>query len=186
MNNIKQPQRRTLGKKIVIGALGSAALVVLPHRLPRKWSKPLTNSVITPAHAQTSEPDNLCVDGTSVWLMSDYQETGTAFTQGSPQSQVTITITGNQIDLTTDWFVINSTSNAASRGRVTDTGTIDLTTGEAATSPTGSPTASPTHGAVENLANNLPQTFSLDCLTGNSFTVQDSSGVYSFRLTRQR
>jgi len=148
-----------------------------------QWLKPTINSIFTPAHAQTSA-SSLCQDGTSTWLISDYIENGTAFTQGSPQSQVEITISGTSITLITDWFVINSNTSAVSRGRVTDQGTLNLTTGSASTNPTGSPATSPTHGGVTNLANSLAQSFTLDCSTSGDFTVSSSGGVYTFRLSR--
>lgn len=116
--------------------------------------------------------------------MSDYQENGVQFNQGSPQSQVEITISGSQIDLVTDWCVINSDTNSESRGRVTDSGSVNLNSGEASSTPVGNPVASPTHGAVQNLANNLAQTFTLDCAGSGSFLVRDTSNIYSFRLTR--
>jgi len=171
---------RNKRRLFALSAVSASALV----SAPRKWTAPIVNSVILPAHAQTSVFSGLCADGTSTWLMSEYQESGVSFTQGSPQSRVEITISGNQIDLVTDWFVVNSNSNAVSRGRVTDAGTISLSSGSATTSPTGSPTASPTHGGVQNLANNLSQTFTLDCTNSASFVVQGASNLYSFRLTR--
>ena len=151
--------------------------------LPQSWKKPIINNVILPAHAQTSTT-SLCSDGSSRWLMSEYQENGVDFDQGSPQSEVAITISGNQIDLVTDWFIINTTDSSSSRGRVTDSGTIDLSTGQATTSPAGSPMPSPSHGGVTNLANNLTQSFTLDCLSGNSFVVTGAANAYRFRLTR--
>ncbi len=144
----------------------------------------MLNAVVSPAHAQTSGPDMLCVDGTSTWLMTEYQENGVSFNQGDPQSQVQITITGNDIRLVTDWCIISTDTDATSRGRVTDEGTVDLTTGAASTNPVGSPQTSPTHGEVVNLANNLAQSFTLDCANSNSFVVRDDGDVYSFRLTR--
>lgn len=164
-------------RSITIGLLSAVCL-------PDKWLRPVITSVILPAHAQTSTLDPLCMDGTSTWLMSDYQENGVQFNQGSPQSQVEITISGSQIDLVTDWCVINSDTNSESRGRVTDSGSVNLNSGEASSTPVGNPVASPTHGAVQNLANNLAQTFTLDCAGSGSFLVRDTSNIYSFRLTR--
>lgn len=174
MRSTKKLSRRAITVSLLSGAAS----------LPNTWVKPVINAVVLPAHAQTSLFDALCADGISTWLMTDYQENGVNFDQGSPQSQVQITIAGNQITLVTDWCVINSESNSQSRGRVTDSGTVDLTTGVAATSPTGNPVPSPTHGGVINLANNLTQSFTLDCMNSNRFTVQDTTNVYRFTLTR--
>ncbi len=175
MKNNKASRRKLLS------AFGATTIVAMPLR----WLTPVVSSIALPAHAQTSMPlSGLCIDGVSTWSMSEYQENGVSFNQGNPQSTVEITISGTQITLVTDVFVINSSTSSESRGRVTDVGTIDLNTGEASTSPTGSPVASPTHGGVSNLANNLDQTFTLDCDNSNSFVVQDTSSIYSFRLTR--
>lgn len=169
-----------VSKRKTISLLGISSFLVFPSQ----WRTPVINSIVLPAHAQTSMSPALCADGVSTWLMSDYQENGVSFDQGTPQSQVEINIVGNQINLTTDWFVINSATSSVSRGRVTDSGSIDLSTGVATTSPTGTPVDSPTHGVLTNLANSLDQTFTLDCAGGGSFVVQDSSNIYSFRLTR--
>ncbi len=175
MNNNDASRRKLLTR------VGAAGMVIIPSR----WIAPVVSSVALPVHAQTSTPfSSLCVDGVSTWLVSEYQENGVSFSQGSPQSIVEITISGNQINLVSDLFVINSSTSAQSRGRVMDTGTIDLSTGQATTSPSGTPVSSPTHGGVTNLANNLNQTFTLDCASNNSFIVQDTSNIYSFRLTR--
>ncbi|MBX2849946.1 MAG: hypothetical protein KTR16_16595 [Acidiferrobacterales bacterium] len=163
--------------------LGLAASSSLPY-VPSKWSKPIINSVVSPAHAQTSDLTTLCADGTSLWLMSDYVENGMTFTQGNPQSQVEITVSGTSVSLVTDWFVLNDSSSASSRGRVTDQGSIDLTTGEVSTNPTGNPVDSPTHGAVTNLSNNLEQSFVFNCSSNSDVIVSESGGLYSFRLSR--
>lgn len=173
--------RNNTSRRKILTALGSSSLFAMPSR----WLTPVISSMALPVHAQTSmSPPALCADGVSTWLMSDYQEAGVSFTQGTPQSQVQITVSGAQISMITDWFVINSNTSVESRGRVTDVGTIDLSTGQTSTSPSGSPVASPTHGGVTNLANSLNQTFTLDCANSGSFVVQDTSNVYSFRLTR--
>lgn len=173
-------KKRVTRRAVTVGLLAGVGAA----HVPGKWVTPVINSLVLPAHGQTSAFPNLCADGTSTWLMSDYEENGTSFNQGTPQSQVEITISGTQINLITDWCVINSVSNSQSRGRVTDSGTVNLITGAATTSPTGSPTVSPTHGGVVNLANNLAQTFILDCADSDSFVVQGASNIYSFRLTR--
>lgn len=157
----------------------SAIAAILP--VSTYWSKPVLKSVITPAHAQTSVFEAVCQDGSSLWLMSDYIENGVAFDQGSPQSQVQMTISGTAINLTTDWNITNG--GTISRGRVTDQGSIDLTTGFVSTNPSGSPIPSPTHGGVTNLANNLPQTFTLDCANSNDVIVS-AGNIYQFRLSR--
>lgn len=175
MNNKKNIKRRRF--------ILQTAAIATATSTSSQWVKPTINSVLTPAHAQTSAL-TLCQDGTSTWLMSDYIENGVSFTQGSPQSQVEITISGTTVTVVTDWFVINSNTNAASRGRVTDQGVANLTTGAVNTSPIGSPATSPTHGGVTNLANNLTQSFTLDCTASNDFTVTSSGGIYSFRLSR--
>jgi hypothetical protein len=169
-----------VSKRKTLSALGISSFLALPSQ----WSSPLINVVALPAHAQTSTLQGLCEGGVSTWIMSEYQENGVDFDQGNPQTQVQISITDNQISLVTDWFVINSNTSAESRGRVTDVGTIDLSTGQSSTSPSGSPVVSPTHGGVTNLANSLNQTFTLDCANSGSFVVRDTSNVYSFRLTR--
>ncbi|MGH1543502.1 MAG: hypothetical protein ACRBHB_24095 [Arenicella sp.] len=147
-----------------------------------QWLKPSINAVLTPAHAQTSA--FLCQDGSSTWLMSDYVENGIAFNQGSPQSQVEIIISGTNINMITDWFVTNSNTSSVSRGRVTDQGMINLTTGAVSTNPTASPVTSPSHGGVTNLANNLAQSFVLDCANSGDILISSSGGIYSYRLTR--
>lgn len=167
-------------RRNLLSTLGGSTLLALP----AKWLTPVVSGVVLPAHAQTSLAPELCADGVSIWLMSDYEENGVSFDQGTPQSQIEITIVGNQISLTTDWFITNSVTSSVSRGRVTDSGTIDLATGAATTSPTGTPVVSPTHGGITNLANNLDQTFTLDCVDGDSFVVQDTSNIYRFQLTR--
>lgn len=162
---------------------GFVATSLVPH-LPSKWSTPVVNSVITPAHAQTSGVSTLCADGVSTWLMSDYVENGVSFTQGSPQSQVEITVSGTSVGLVTDWFVINGNNSDTSRGRVTDQGSINLNTGAVSTNPSGSPESSPTHGGVINLANNLAQSFTLDCSSNSDIIVSANGGLYRFRLSR--
>jgi len=175
MNNQNASRRKLLSR------FSAATLIAMPSR----WLAPAVSSIVLPAHAQTSMPlSALCIDGVSTWLMSEYQESGVGFNQGTPQSTVEITISGTQITLVTDVFVINSSTSSESRGRVTDVGTIDLSTGQASTSPIGNPVSSPTHGGVTNLVNNLDQTFTLDCDNSNSFVIQDTASIYSFRLTR--
>jgi hypothetical protein len=169
----KKRERRAIISLAALGGISSGS-----------WVKPIVNAVVMPAHAQTSAPVSLCQDGISTWVMSDYIENGIAFDQGSPPSQVQITISGSSVNLVVDWYVINSSTSVASRGRVTDSGIIDLVTGAATTSPTNSPTLSPTHGGVENLANNLSQSFNVDCSAGADFLVTSDSGIYSFRLSR--
>ena len=116
--------------------------------------------------------------------MSDYIENGTTFNQGSPQSQVEFAISGTVISMTIDFFIINASTSVSTRGRITAEGLIDLNTGQASTEPTGSPVESPTHGGVTNLANNLAQSFSLDCSTDSDVVVTSNNGIYSYRLTR--
>ncbi len=173
--------RRKLLKQGFLGA-------TLAISLPEKWTRPVLNSVLLPVHAQTSvsptSSPTPCQNGVSRWLLSNYVENGVAYIQGSPQSTVEITINGADLTMVTDWFIINSLTNVETRGRIVDTGVIDLTTGEVMTTVSVIVGASPTHGGPLNIDNIPPLIFNLGCNGTSSVIVNDTRGLLSFELTQ--
>lgn len=72
-DNKSSESRRKLLKKMAIGG----ATIAAGRSLPSEWSKPVVDSVLLPAHAQTSAPQSLSVtctrtDPTATTLPQDY------------------------------------------------------------------------------------------------------------------
>ncbi len=71
--NKKNVSRRQVMTTVAIGGVATAVM------LPSKWTKPIVDSVITPAHAQSSPPPTTVTTGTTVTTTS-----GTTVTTTTP------------------------------------------------------------------------------------------------------
>ncbi|MCP4365833.1 MAG: hypothetical protein GY800_11130 [Planctomycetes bacterium] len=76
LNAPKNRERRTTIKKIAVGVGALAGISALPE----KWTRPVVESIVLPAHAQTSANLTICSDVT-LTLLSGTQSSGTVSVQ---------------------------------------------------------------------------------------------------------
>ncbi len=96
-SNLQSEERRRAVKKII----GGMGVIAGMHALPDKWTRPLVDAVVLPAHAATS-PLNSLSDPCQLRLLAGTQATATVTVQVTgfvipPQGGITVNITATPV-----------------------------------------------------------------------------------------